>query len=260
MKCLRKILPYYFEKTLFGDRRKHGIKFQSDDKDWLEWNQRNEELYLQTGRESIIHNTILNSGYKVLEKQKISGNLLEIGPGFIPHLSFWDYSKINNYTLLDSRKNNIEISSKILNKKKIINDSILGNTPESLADIKDNSLDCILAFNTLEHLLNIELYLIQFLRILKADGLLIGSIPTEGGLAWGTGRFFTTYQWFRKHTNIDFYKIICWEHVNFSEEIISLLNKKMKNVHEEYFPFRIPLIDLNLSYNFVFKKYITNDQ
>lgn len=254
MKCLRNIMPYYYTKFFFGDRRKHGTKYLNEDKDWVEWNKKNDEIYVQTGRENNIHNTILNSGYKTLEKQRISGNILEIGPGFIPHLKYWDYSKVYNYTLLDSRKKNIDISSEILNKKKITNDYILGHTPETLSNVKDNSLDCILAFNTLEHLRNIESYVKEFLRILKPDGLLIGSIPTEGGLAWGTGRYFTTYQWFKKNTNIDFYKIICWEHVNFCDTIINLLNKELKIVRYKFYPLTIPIIDINLSYNFIYRK------
>lgn len=222
-----------------------------NDKDWIEWNRRNDEFYLKTGRENGIHKAVLNSGYKILERANIRGDVLEIGPGFISHLEFWDYSKIQNYTLFDSRDKNLKVSRNILNDHKIHNDKVLYNKDIKLKCFRDNQFDHIISFFTLEHIPDIENFILEIKRILKPRGSFIGSIPTEGGFLWGTGRYFTTYQWFKKHTYIDFYKIICWEHVNFADEIVKLLNHHFATLKSSFWPFKVSLIDLNITYSFI---------
>lgn len=82
----------------------------------------------------------------------------------------------------------------------------------------------------------------------------MGSIPAEGGIAWGLGRFLTTRRWFHKNTTIDPDKIICWEHPNFAPQIISELSKYFTQVKLSFWPLKIAILDINLTVSFIFKK------
>ena len=60
---------------------------------------------------------------------------------------------------------------------------------------------------------------------LKPDGIIVGAIPAEGGLLWALGRFLTSRQWLHKNTNIDYDKLICWEHPNYADFILKKLDQ-----------------------------------
>ena len=84
----------------------------------------------------------------------------------------------------------------------------------------------------------------------------IGAIPAEGGLGWGVGRFLTSRRWFRKHTTINYDKIICWEHPNFADRIITELNQQFECLEINYWPFgNNPVLrNFNLICSFKYKK------
>ena len=91
------------------------------------------------------------------------------------------------------------------------------------------------------------------LKVLKKGGLLIGAIPSEGGLAWGLGRYLTSRRWLIRNTNINPDKIICWEHPNFAEEILDTLDGNMGKICLDYWPFKFHSLDLNLILKFIYK-------
>ena len=64
----------------------------------------------------------------------------------------------------------------------------------------------------------------EFNRILKKNGIIVGAIPNEGGMAWGFGRYLTTRRYTKKF-NINYDKIICWEHPNFADFIFESFQK-----------------------------------
>jgi SAM-dependent methyltransferase len=94
-------------------------------------------------------------------------------------------------------------------------------------------------------------YLDEMLRVLKSGGRLVGAIPAEGGLAWGTGRFFTSRRWLRRNSSIDPDKIICWEHPNFADFLLNSLDERMTRQWLSYWPFGLASIDFNLVIRFI---------
>jgi len=97
-------------------------------------------------------------------------------------------------------------------------------------------------------------YLEEFVRVLKPGGELVGAIPAEGGLGWGLGRFLTTRRWFKRHTQIDIDKIICWEHPNFADRILAELDTCLTRREISFWPLRVPSIDANLVVRFRYRK------
>ena len=247
MLTLRSLLPYYYTKLLFGDRRRYGKIPPPADKDWIEWNNRNTEIYHATGRENRAHDSAMHAGYKILgESDKIKGKVLEIGPGNIDHLSYWDTSKVEKYTIVDIRDEMLTLSTGILDREKISNEGVKINREDISLPLDSDSFDCVISFYALEHIVELEKYIAEIKRVLKNGGLFIGGIPAEGGLGWGLGRYLTSRVWFKKNTNIDLYKIICWEHVNYSDEIMRILKQQFKINKIKYWPLRLPIIDMNL--------------
>ncbi len=98
-----------------------------------------------------------------------------------------------------------------------------------------------------------EYYLQELKRILKPNGILIGAVPTEGGIAWGLGRFVTSRRYVKKHMDIDYDKIICWEHPNFVNKIKKQLDDNFINIKSVKKPLGILPMDFNLSWSFIYR-------
>ena len=174
--------------------------------------------------------------------------VLEIGAGDIRHMKYWK-NKPKFYSLADISKDMMKFAEQRLQNKNIPFDSILLNRDEKLP-LNDNSIDIIISFYSLEHLFPLSNYLKEMKRVLKKGGTLIGAIPSEGGVAWGLGRMITSRRWFKKNTSIDPDKIICWEHPNFADEIISSLDNDFCKKKLKWYPFRLPSVDMNLIIQF----------
>ena len=119
--------------------------------------------------------------------------------------------------------------------------------------LKDNVVDVLVTFHQLEHIYELDTYLQELKRILKPNGVLIGAVPTEGGVAWGFGRFLTSRRYVKKNMDFDYDKIICWEHPNFVNKIKTLLDKNFTNNKSIKKPFGMLPMDFNLSWSFEYR-------
>lgn len=252
-KALGYRLPSIIAEPLFGKRKEFGLVPDLKDADWLEWEKKASEIYAATQRSSV-GNFVNCSGYKVMRNIDLKGKtVLEVGPGDIVHHAYWR-DKPEMYYLADRRE---EFMSSAYNKITRIgvkcNRCLIDESKQFRLDFPDNSIDIIVSFYSLEHLYPLDLYINELLRVLKTGGQLVGAIPAEGGLAWGLGRYFTTRRWFRKNTNIDYDKLICWEHPNFADSILSRLDSRMKLTKLNFWPLKVPLIDFNLTISFEYK-------
>ena len=115
----------------------------------------------------------------------------------------------------------------------------------------NDQFDVVLSFYSLEHLRPIRLYLAQISRVLRPGGIFAGAIPTEGGLAWGVGRFLTSRRYVRQRIAVDLNKLVCWEHQNFADAILSELHRTFQSVSTTFWPLGVPIIDLNLIADFL---------
>ncbi|RPI82148.1 MAG: class I SAM-dependent methyltransferase [Nitrosopumilales archaeon] len=244
-------LPRAIQNKLFGEREKYGTHVQPNDPDWSEWLSYYLKFYQDTQKRGV-SKWVNRSGYKILrqislEKKKV----LEIGPGDMPHVGFW-IGKPNFYYVCDIREEFLLQSQKLLDKLEIPNTGIQVDSP--ILQIDDQSLDVIIAFYVLEHLDPLNDYIDEFIRILKPGGLLIGGIPTEGGVGWGLGRYFSSRRYILKTSNLNPDKIICWEHPNFAQSILNILDIKMKRKVVSFWPFKLPNIDINLLVRLIYEK------
>ena len=255
MKLLTDYLPNKINKVLFGDRLQYGFKVNEDDADWVQWLSVYSDFYSNTQKKGI-GKYVNDAGYRIFKNFNFQDKVvLEIGPGSLPHLEFMK-GKPSKYIIADIDQEFLSVSKKKLDDFKIKSESILIDNRENpnIPNIQVNSIDVIVTFYSLEHLYPLEPFLNAYKQYLKKDGVIIGAVPCEGGLAWGLGRFLTSRRWLKKNTSINPDKIICWEHPNFISRIKNLLDKNFQLVNSTFFPFRIISGDLNLVFSFVYKK------
>jgi ubiquinone/menaquinone biosynthesis C-methylase UbiE len=251
---IRDFLPYFIYRRLFGDRLKYQDKFLENDNDWIKWSNYYSKFYSDTQTKGI-GSKVNKWGYKILNNINFKGKtVLEIGPGNLPHLSYWNGTP-NKFIVIDVNDRFFNEIDQKLSKKNIITKKYIIKTNDEL-EISENNIDIILSFYSLEHLSNLKQYLNFFDLKLKKDGLLVYACPNEGGLAWGLGRYLYTRRRIHKNTNLNYDKIICWEHPNFIDDInMQVKNLDYKLLKNESYPFGkfLPL-DLNLVSSFIYKK------
>jgi len=92
-------------------------------------------------------------------------------------------------------------------------------------------------------------YLEEYLTTLRTNGLLVvGLIPSKGGLAWGLGRFLTSRRRVLANTDINPVQLICW---CIPIPQISFLIPLTKKQQLSCWPFMIPSLDINLITKFI---------
>lgn len=251
---LEPVLPRFLKRPLFGDRSKFGLAIRADDPCWQEWERVQEVAYRETQKKSV-GNTVNDAGYRVMAGFDLDGKrVLEIGPGEIGHLPFW-HGKPAHVTLADCRQGWLDHSAAQLTEHGVPFETRLVDRRQSdRLPFADGEFDVIVSFYVLEHLYPLRPAITELTRILRSGGHLIGAIPAEGGLAWGLGRFLTSRRWFRRHTTIDYDKIICWEHPNFAAQVLYELDLHLSRRRVSYWPMGAPSIDLNLVVKFLYQK------
>ena len=68
----------------------------------------------------------------------------------------------------------------------------------------------------------------------------------DPGIAYGFARKISTERVFRKRYRMPYGWFIHREHVNSPEEILTLLRERFTPLHIEYWPLRVPVMNLNL--------------
>ena len=251
--AIRKLLPEALRVPLWGNRRRWGLVVDEDDPSWKEWQKTNIDFYVQNQREGI-GTKVNDAGYRVMADIDLSGKrVLEIGAGDIRHLR-WLKGLPSEYLLADISTDMMEFAQQKLEERGIPLCKLLLRRDQRLP-LADNSIDVIVSFYSLEHLYPLRPYLEDMYRVLSPGGILIGAIPAEGGLAWAGGRMLTSRRWFKRNTTIDPDKIICWEHPNFADHVVSELDQLFQRKSLVYWPLAwAPILDLNHIVRFQYRK------
>ncbi len=249
---LYKYLPYVLAKRLFGDRRRFGLKVDAADPDYQEFLKQYVDLFTNTQKTGLGH-IIRHFGYQIIKDVDLTDKVvLEVGPGIIEHLEY-NASNPKSYILADCREDFLRLSEIEIKKEldtevgKILVDAAVPDIP-----LKDDTIDIIISFFQLEHIYALEGYLDDLKRVLKPGGLLAGAVPTEGGLLWGLGRVLTSRRFALRH-QINYDKIICWEHPNFVDKIKASLGERFEPLRSEKTPFPFLPLDCNSTWSFIYR-------
>lgn len=247
-------LPRMIATPLFGDRAKYGPIPDTSDATWQEWLLRDIDIYNANQRQSA-GGVVNRAGYTIMRRIDLGGKrVLEIGPGALDHVAYWHGSRPAHFTCIDVRKSFLELAVQRLRSENIAFDCKLLEPEAYQLPVADQSFDVVLSFYALEHIYPLGRHLDEIKRVLRVGGTFAGAIPCEGGLGWGLGRLATSRRWIDRNTSIDLAKLICWEHPNFADSILNEVSKRFTRKVVEFWPMRVPVIDVNLIAKFVFER------
>ncbi|MBI2252542.1 MAG: methyltransferase domain-containing protein [Armatimonadetes bacterium] len=116
---------------------------------------------------------------------------------------------------------------------------------------QEQSIKQIISIYNLEHLYYLEEALKEIYRVLNDQGNFLAGLPCEGGIAWNTGRRFTSSWSLSKRYNLDYSKVIKIEHCNNIYKIINFLRKYFLIKKKKLFPFSfLSALYFNLTVSF----------
>lgn len=203
------------------------------------------ESHLYTGLQGFF----IKNGHYDLEKFKKKKlhypRVLEIGAGTTPHYYFLKHT-YEEYHIAETSEFAIDFHK---SNKKITLINYNGKT----LPYDDLYFDRIIISHCLEHIISPEIFIKEMMRILKKNGVLSISLPTDPGIAWRLGRILVGLFKVKKTYNLsyeEFEYLNATEHVNSIFNLISIIRHNYKgSIEESYYPLKIRTPDLNLIYN-----------
>lgn len=246
-------LPRKISSFLFGDRHRYGKYPPSADPDWTKWEEISSQHYEQ-GKKSRVVSAVEEIGYRHVSDKSLAGKtVLELGSGDIPHRRYWNDTPAK-YVAVDIRREMLRRTRGVLQQVDTRDLCVSIEAKSRTLPFNDTTFDCVFSFYSLEHIPNLLEYLREVSRVMKPGGALIGCIPAEGGLAWGCGRAATTKRWVKRAYGLELTKLICWEHPNFADQVIAMLDRVFEKEYLSWWPLGIPVVDLNLVVSFRYVK------
>lgn len=185
-----------------------------------------------------------NHGYSVDNILTPFVKTLEIGAGLGEHLKYEKLSQQQrqNYAALELREN---MATEI--KRKYPDITVLVADCQTQIEYPDNYYDRILAIHVLEHLPNLPAAIKEMHRLCnKKTGFLSVVIPCEGAILYSFSRKISAQRIFEKRYKRAYDMFIKREHINLPQEIFAELEKFFTVKHKSFFPFNVPIINMNL--------------
>ena len=179
------------------------------------------------------------------DKTFVFKTVLEVGAGSGIHVKYVNHqfdkyiiSDLNQPMLEefhgDERYSDCEIVTQIQNASNLT--------------LEDNSGDRLIATHVLEHLYKPHEVLREWNRVVKPNGVITILLPCDPGLAWRIGRAVGVRKKMITAGLVDYDYWMAREHVNPINNLISFIRYYFEDVVEEWYPFRVPSIDMNLFY------------
>ena len=234
----RKNFPKYISKLNSEDQKIH------DDfvKSWLqELNKKKYNLI-----ENFNHEYSVN--YLLKSNLKSYINTLELGCGIGSHLNYENLNS-QNYHVADIREN---VLNEVKKKNKDI--KILLCDVQKKMSFNDGYFDRVNAIHILEHLHNLPSCIDEVHRLLNFNGIFQVVIPCDPGFIYKICRNISAKRIFEKKYKKKYDTFIKREHINTPYEIMGIIEEKFEKIDTNFFPFKIPLINLNLCIGLTYRK------
>ena len=232
-----------FPKVITEISEKDKIIFDDFMKVWLEELNTKKRFNLI---ENFNHNYSAKSHLLYNFKKKI--NTLELGCGIGTHLNYENLEN-QNYFVVDKRKNMLDVLKTKFNKISIIESDI-----QKKMNFSNEYFDRINAIHVLEHLPDLPSCIDEVYRLLNKDGIFQVVIPCDPGILYEICRNISAKRIFEKKYKRNYDDFIKREHINVPKEILGIINEKFQIIDQNYFPFKIPFININLCLGITCKK------
>lgn len=224
------------------------LKSEQEDEMWIAWQEAAPRIYDKTyysGNPLVAR--VNESGHRLAERMydpsQYFSTVLEVGAGTGAHLPHVHH-RFDRYVLTDISPDLLQIAAKRHEGRADLAFEVCDATRLKFADA---SFDRLISIYNLEHLPQPHLVLKEWRRVIKPGGVLTIAIPLDGGIAWRLGRYLSTRRSFARE-GLDLDYIIAREHINPAYNLISLIRHYFGNRREWWYPFGVPLVDVNLVY------------
>lgn len=200
--------------------------------------------YLYTG----LQGYVMRKNHKYLSKnisEKCNKRILDIGGAAKPHCSVIDLKGVNEYWVSDSREI-LEKNTDLLEyeiKKHIYEDD------KDYNYFIDSGITFtrIIASHVWEHVIDPESHLLKWISLLDNEGFLDIAIPCDPGWAWRLGQLVGRKKAVKSYcvSSKDIDLIMTREHINSCQNLTRIV-LSYTNKSGIYYPFHIPITDINL--------------
>lgn len=211
-----------------------------------------ESAYLScevNGSKRTLAGSFLQKSHTLLEQTlpKIDGlsRVLEVGAGTGTH--FPHVQNCDEYVMTDGNAEMLRIASHKYPEALSSGALVLESQDATSLTYPDNSFDRLIATHVLEHLINPVSVLNEWNRVVRPGGLLSIALPCDPGILWRLGRHMGP----RRNairSGIAYDYLMATEHINSIFNLVTMIRYHFDLVHENWYPLRIPLPDLNLFY------------
>lgn len=177
--------------------------------------------------------------------KKFNKHIVEIGGGAHSHLEYMDIKNIKSYTIIDS----LIFKKKIFQLKKKYPNIIFKfkNYKKKYSD--KEKFTRMIASHSFEHFENFEINFLKLLNLMRKDSIISIALPCDPGLFWRFLQFFSylnqkkSYIWKNfKEKDLDDAR----DHITPAQNVYKIINYYFKSVKKIFFPFFIPVIEINI--------------
>jgi SAM-dependent methyltransferase len=165
---------------------------------------------------------------------------LEVGAGIGGHLAFEPLER-QEYHCIELRP---AMAAEIGRRYPAVV-TVTGDCQERIP-YPDAFFDRVVVIHVLEHLPDLPRAVDEIARVLKHDGALSVVLPCDPGLLYEIARKVSAERLFRKRYHLPYRWFVRREHINSPAEIRSVIGKRFRLTDLTYFPFRVPVANLNL--------------
>jgi ubiquinone/menaquinone biosynthesis C-methylase UbiE len=171
--------------------------------------------------------------------------VLEVGAGTGEHIKHIKHN-FSEYWLTDANLPMLsQTTEKFASEKK--GRILIQKEDAANLSFADGSFDRLIATHLLEHIPEPHKVLREWARVIKPGGILSLVLPCDPGLVWRFGRMFGPRKTF-KSAGIDYDYWMAREHINPINNLITFVQYYFPAIQEQWMPFRVPSMDINLFY------------
>ncbi len=174
-------------------------------------------------------------------------HIIEIGGGAEEHLKYMMSKKIKSYTIVDS---------KIFKKKVLDLNKKYRNIDVKFLDYKQINIlknktkyTRLIASHSFEHFGDFENDFLKLLPLLRKNSILSVALPCDPGMSWRFLQFISyfnqkkLYEWKSlKQKDLDDAR----DHLTSAQNILKILRFYFFNIKKIFFPFFIPIVEINI--------------
>lgn len=220
----------------------------NEDHDWLDQRRRFAEVYDELNYTGGPQGFVMRAGHSFSERQfgpeRRFERVLEVGAGTGVHFPFVRHAA-DEYYVTDLDPKALDVARARIESLRTDVRSVFEVQSASALTYGDHSFDRLVATHVLEHLYEPHVVLREWRRVVKTGGVITVLLPTDPGLAWRMGRRFGPRRRARG-MGIDYDYVMAREHVNPLNNLIAFLRHEFPRRAEDWWPWRIPSMDLNL--------------